>query len=80
MKLLLMAEEKVTTSKATSTVGTLKGFLLGVRPLVALQVFQPGKRPATSCADMRSWLIRLGGRDVAIGGTVGIGLSGRVFL
>ena len=69
-----MAEQEITTSEAACAVGAFKGLLFGMRPFMALQVFQPGKGPTAGCADMRTRLIGFGGRDIGIGLGVGFGL------
>lgn len=68
-----MAKQKITTGEAARTVGAFKGLLFGMRPFMALQVFQPGKGPTAGCADMRTRLIGFGGRDISIGLGVGFG-------
>lgn len=69
-----MAEQEITTSEAACAVGAFKGLLFGMRPFMALQVFQPGKGPTAGCADMRTGLIGFGGRDIGVGLGVGFGL------
>ena len=79
VQFLLMAEKKIAASKATRTVGALKGLLFGMRPLMALQVLQPGERSTTGGADMGPGLVSLGGRNIPVCLVVGVGLSGVVF-
>lgn len=79
VQFLLMAEKKIAASKATRTVGALKGLLFGMRPLMALQVLQPGERPTTGGADMGPGFVSLGGRNISVCLAVGVGLSGVVF-
>lgn len=76
MQLLLVAQQQVPTGKAARTIGTFKGLLLGVRALMALEVFQSGKRPTTGSTDMGSGFIRFGGRDIAVCRTSRVRLSG----
>lgn len=73
-----MAKKKITTGEATRTIGAFKGLFFGMRPFMALQVFQPGKGPTAGCADMRTRLIGFGGRDIAIGLGVGLGIFGGI--
>lgn len=63
MELLLMSEEKVSSSEAASAFGTFERLLLGMRPLMALQMFQASKGAHASCAYMGPRLIRLWGRQ-----------------
>ena len=79
VQFLLVAEKKIAAGKATRTVGALKGLLFGMRPLMALQVLQPGERPTTGGADMGPGLVSLGGRNIPVCLVVGVGLSGVVF-
>lgn len=69
-----MTKQEITTSEAARTVGAFKGLLFGMRPFMALQVFQSGKGPTAGCADMRTRLISFGGRDIGIGLGVGFDL------
>lgn len=66
MQLLLVAQQQVPTGKATGTIGTFKGLLLGMRAFMTLEVFQSGKRPTTGSTDMGPGLIRFGRRDIAV--------------
>ena len=79
VQFLLVAEKKIAAGKATRTVGALKGLLFGMRPLMALQVLQPGERPTTGGADMGPGFVSLGGRNISVCLAVGVGLSGVVF-
>lgn len=79
VQFLLMAEKKIAASKATRAIRAFKGFLFGMRPLMALQMLQPGERPATGGADMGPGFVSLGGRNISVCLVVGIGLSGVVF-
>lgn len=64
MQFLLMSEQQVPSGKASRTVRAFKWLFLGVRPLMALEMFQ-SREGATACrTDMGSRLIRFRGWDI----------------
>ena len=71
MQLLLVAQEQVTASKAPCAFGTLEWFLLGVRPLMSLEMLQAGERALASAADVGARFIGLGRRE----GSGGLGVD-----
>ena len=75
VQFLLMPEQQITTSEAPRAVGTFKGLLLCVRPLVTLQVLQSREGSATGCANMRSRLVCFGRGVIAIDAGLSIGLG-----
>lgn len=62
MQLLLMPQEEIPPGKAPCALGTLERLLLGVGPLVPLQMLQPGKGSRASCTHMGTGLVCLWGR------------------
>ena len=74
VQLLLMTEQEIAARKAAGAVGTLKGLLLRMGTLMALQVLQSRKGATASSANVRPRLISLGGRDIPIRG-LAIGLD-----
>lgn len=61
-----MSEKKVSTSETACALGALEGLFLGMRALMALEVFQSSEGPTACCTAMRAGLVGLRGRD---GGT-----------
>lgn len=64
MELLLVSQQQIPSSEAAGALWALKGLLFGMGPLMALQVFQSCKSPATVLADMRARLVCLWGREL----------------
>lgn len=75
MQLLLMTEEQIAARKASLAVRAFERLLLGMRTLMALEMLQSCKRATAGGADMGPRLVRLGGRDIAIGAGLPIGLG-----
>lgn len=57
-----MPEEQVPTSETARAFGAFKGLFFCMRALMALEVFQSSKRPATGRTPMRAGLVSFGGR------------------
>lgn len=57
MELLLVTKNQVSPGETAATGSTLKGFFVGVGPLVAFQVLQTGEASSTDLADMGSRFI-----------------------
>lgn len=75
MKFLLVPQEQITASKAPRALGAFERLLLGMRPLVALQMFQTSKRALAGAANVWARLVRLGRRES--GGRLGVDGDGR---
>lgn len=66
MELLLVPQQEIPAGKASRALLAFEGFLLGMRSLVSFQVFQSCERTSAGTADMRSRLVGLGRRKLAI--------------
>lgn len=71
-----MTEQQIAPRKASCAIWALERLLLCMRALMTLQVLQSRKGATASGADMGPRLVCLGGRNVAIGAglTIGLGL------
>jgi len=67
VQLLLVAQQEVSSRKASCALGALEELFLGMRTLVPLQVLQPSKGPLAGRANMRARLVGLRGREVGCG-------------
>lgn len=67
MQLLLVPQKEITSGKASLAFGTLKRLLLGVGPLVALQMLQSGEGALASSAYMWPGLVCLRRRKLIRG-------------
>jgi len=62
VQVLPVAKQQVAATEASRALRTLKGFLLGVRALVPVQMLQAGKGALASRADVCSRLVGIFGR------------------
>jgi hypothetical protein len=76
MQLLLVAQKQISPGETSGAIGALKGFLLGVRALMALQMLEAGKRAGACCADVRPRLLCLWRRYSLSGVVIGVGYGG----
>ncbi len=67
MKLLLMAQKQIPSSKASCTLIAREWFFFCVRSFVSLEMFQTSKTSVASCAHMGSWFIRFRRRKGCVG-------------
>ena len=63
MKLLLVAQKQISSSKTSCALGTFEGFLFGVGAFVTFQVLQASKGALASSTNMGTRLVGLGGRE-----------------